>query len=372
MEKRVLFAVFLSFLVLYAFQSLVSPPPEEEAARRVAPSGTSATPAPGAGQPPGPGSAPGAGLADPAGASTAETAAAPAAEPLVADTAARDIVVETDLYRAVLNTRGARLVSWTLKNFRDLATDEPLELVPTDVPGDPARPFDLRVDDESANARLRHALFRPEGPAAGGRVNATRTEQTLVFEYRDAAGLSARKVFVFEPASYVVRFDAEVTTGERRLNPTVLWGPGIGDIRSGGGTWVQQAQGMVFRGGDADRLDRGQIEKQRVYEDAFTAAGVDDHYFIALALPVRPVRVEYEPVAVPVPDEDPKNYMAWGVRQAQSPEGLRFYFGPKDFATLRSVDQRLVKAINFGMLDFLAVPLLSGLNWIYGFVGNYG
>ena len=31
-----------------------------------------------------------------------------------------------------------------------------------------------------------------------------------------------------------------------------------------------------------------------------------------------------------------------------------------------------MRAINFGMFGFLAVPLLGALQWIYGFVGNYG
>ena len=39
---------------------------------------------------------------------------------------------------------------------------------------------------------------------------------------------------------------------------------------------------------------------------------------------------------------------------------------------LASVDRPLVKAIYFGIWDFLAVPLLRALKWIYGYVGNYG
>ena len=35
-------------------------------------------------------------------------------------------------------------------------------------------------------------------------------------------------------------------------------------------------------------------------------------------------------------------------------------------------DPDLVRAIWFGMFAFLSVPLLSALNWVNGFVGNYG
>ncbi len=376
MEKRVLLAVFLSFLVLFGYQTLVKP--KGPAPRRTPPPATDSTQAAPAAGEAAPGSmaqgAPGS-AAEP-GAAPTETPASPAAEPLVADASERDIIVETALYRVVISTRGARVTSWTLKHYQDLQTKQPLDLVPSGLPGRPVRPFELRVDDETANARLRGALFRPDEGARDGRVDATRAAQTVTFEYRDAAGLEARKSFTFEPNTYLVGFDADVSVGGRPLNPTILWGPGLGDLRPGGSSYEQKPQGMVFRGRDVDRINAGEVaDGQALQEGTFAAAGVDDLYFISLALPVRPVRVQYEAVVVPGPGGDPKQslpYMAWSIRQAQSPQGLRFYVGPKDFDTLKSVDPGLVKAINFGILDWLAVPLLDALNWIYGYVGNYG
>ena len=51
---------------------------------------------------------------------------------------------------------------------------------------------------------------------------------------------------------------------------------------------------------------------------------------------------------------------------------VKFYVGPKDFDVLQAVDGRLVRVINFGIFDFLAVPLLRALKWIHGYVSNYG
>ena len=51
---------------------------------------------------------------------------------------------------------------------------------------------------------------------------------------------------------------------------------------------------------------------------------------------------------------------------------LTFYAGPKDFDQLASIDRELVRAIDYGMFAFLVVPLLRSLNWIHGFIGNYG
>ena len=74
---------------------------------------------------------------------------APLAKAVVADTAARDIVVETDAYIATFNTQGAVLKSYRLRHYSD-AKGEPLELIPADLPaGTFARPFTIATDNES-------------------------------------------------------------------------------------------------------------------------------------------------------------------------------------------------------------------------------
>jgi YidC/Oxa1 family membrane protein insertase len=48
------------------------------------------------------------------------------------------------------------------------------------------------------------------------------------------------------------------------------------------------------------------------------------------------------------------------------------YLGPKDYDALAATDRDLVRTINFGMFDWLVVPLLQALKWIDRFVGNFG
>ena len=110
MEKRVFLAIFLSFGILWVYQTYIVPPPAPVPLQTSAPESTPAlTPS----------------------ATPAETAAVAAELPaaLVGDAVARDIVVETDAVRAVFSTEGATLKSWRLKKYFD-ATGEALELVP--------------------------------------------------------------------------------------------------------------------------------------------------------------------------------------------------------------------------------------------------
>lgn len=48
------------------------------------------------------------------------------------------------------------------------------------------------------------------------------------------------------------------------------------------------------------------------------------------------------------------------------------YFGPKYGDDLKVVHPRLGSAIDFGVFTVFAYPLLQGLKWIHGFVGNFG
>jgi YidC/Oxa1 family membrane protein insertase len=70
-----------------------------------------------------------------------------------------------------------------------------------------------------------------------------------------------------------------------------------------------------------------------------------------------------------------RDYVGYDIRFQSTPKGpdnARFFIGPKHFETLRHTDADLVRAIWFGMFAFLSVPLLSALNWVNGFIGNYG
>jgi YidC/Oxa1 family membrane protein insertase len=118
MERRVLLAITLSFLVLFLFQRFVMPPPPDRvpvnASATSAPaatpgpaSGAAAVPAGASGAPNQASSAPAAGNATPAGPTMT-----------LAESSAREIVVETKKVRAVFSNQGARLTHWVLKDFR--------------------------------------------------------------------------------------------------------------------------------------------------------------------------------------------------------------------------------------------------------------
>src|SRR5262245_18128414 len=115
MEKRVLLAIFLSFLVLYVYQALVVKPQPKPGATSVGVSsptqGRTARPTSN------PASSPTAGPTPSPTPGPASIPTAPAAAALVGEPSEREVSIETQDVIAVFTNRGARLKSLRLKHY---------------------------------------------------------------------------------------------------------------------------------------------------------------------------------------------------------------------------------------------------------------
>ncbi len=363
MERRVLIAIFLSFIVLYLYQAVVVKPVPNPVGATAA---TSSAPA-----------KPGEAAASPAAAAPVKPAkpappAVPAAATLVGDATERDIRIETRDVVAVFTNRGARIKSWRLKHFFD-ADKHPLELVTTNLVSTHPLPFSLHTPDDAVNATLNGGLYQVTGDA--GASTATSAPVDLKFEYRDTAGIHAVKEFHLDPSSYIVGFRTSVSAGDRALNPAVQWGPGLGDVTGETSRYIKKAEGITFAAGKVQRLDPKSIAKQSTYSGDFVYAGVDDHYFMTVALFPGQSTISFQPVAVPPPPntkESARDYVSYTIEPAHAGTAQKFFFGPKDFDILAAIDRDLVRTIDYGMFSILVVPLLRSLKWVNGFVGNFG
>ena len=382
MERRVLLAVFLSFVVLVVYQRFVAPPPVPVQSF-VDGSAEPGAVAPGPGAATATSSSAAVGTAPPVPASPSapvQAAAGTAFTPTVFDSADRDIVVESDLVRAVFSNRGAELISWQLKEYGDDSGGQ-VELIPPDVSPDQAWPFSLVVPgNPDLTARLDQALFRP----SLDRLRLTGESGTLAFEYEDSSGLRARKSFSFQSSPeqpYVVGFSASVSTSTGPVPLTIRWGPALGGVRENTSRLVfQQLPGAVLYGrvfedgllGDADvyRAAPDDLADRGIYDGQFTFAGVDNHYFAAVALPgIEQAVVAFQPMSTLRREHD---LVAFDLTVDPGMAEIPMFIGPKDFDILGAVHPDLVRVIDFGWLSVLVVPLHRTLKWIYGFLGNYG
>ncbi len=366
MERRVLIAISLSFLVLFLYQSLVPPPVEPPTQTATQPAGAPPAAASGAAPSTNP-------------ATLTPATPVPVVAAVQADEREREFVVTTADVEAVFTNRGARLRHWRLRGYRS-AAGAVVDLVP--ATDGAVLPFSLSTADAGQSARMNDVLFAVEN-LAPERIDATTTPAMLSFVYEGADGLRIRKQFAFEPTGFGVTLTPEVAMAGAPLKVVVHWGPGLGDeiartAGSGGffsGNYVYPAEGFVYRDGKVTRFAGAAAGTAGAQHGAFRFFGIDDHYFVAAVVDAPgSQRVDFTHQPLP----DPQNPAA--VRQLVSfsaafdapPPALRFFVGPKQFEALRQVNPEFTKVINFGMFAILAVPLLGALQWVNGFVGNYG
>ena len=277
MEKRLILAIVLSFLVLFGYQALFVKPQKPAAPQ----------PAPGAVETAA--QVPGAATAVPEQPKTAEAKPAPVAPvpaPFTAPTAGGDeseIVVDTTLYRAVWSNKGGVLKSWVLKKHKN-SKKENLELVPYLAAEIGRFPFSLGLDDAALANSLNSALFQVSG---AGLDLADGAGGELRFSYSDGSSVQAEKTFRFTGGSYAFDMEIRVWLNGQPVSPSVLWGPGISNLTAEDlkQSFSASRGSAVYTGGKVIRMNE---RKFKIGENTYNFvdwAAYEENYFVALFVP---------------------------------------------------------------------------------------
>ncbi len=139
---------------------------------------------------------------------------------LVSETSApaRDIVVETDKYRAIFTTKGARLVSFELKDYRATSDKEspPVQMFESA----PLRYSTLRTTGSEGFLLSEDARF--ETTSLGVVEVAGSDQATLSFQHIAANGMQYIKTFVIRGDEYLIDTSLELlNSGPTPLRGTV-------------------------------------------------------------------------------------------------------------------------------------------------------
>lgn len=342
MEKRALLAVVLSILILILYQEwvarrYVAPPPPRQEMKEEAPAPLP-QPRPEA----------------------QEVKAAPAVErPSV-----REIRVETDRYVAVFTNQGARLKSFTLKNYRASVAEQspPFEMVPS-VPG---VPYPLGVElsgpepfnDQELIYAVEGRDLKLTGDARG----------TLVFRAKTPAGAVLVKEFTFTGAVYPIQIELAV---EKVDGP---WSPAV--VLTSAAAWPGSAHDATLVGALAllnNKIRResiDEIKKGVELKGPVSWAGFDYTYFFFSLLPDG--EREYELAAREAGPALVLRMRSLAAGEGPAADRFTLFIGPKDLEILKSLGRGLERSIDFGYFAFVSIPLLYVLRFAHRFTGSYG
>jgi YidC/Oxa1 family membrane protein insertase len=366
-ERRLLLAVALSLLVVTAYQVFIRPhiiPPPQPTASPQADAGAArpATAQPGTTTPAAP-------IPPPAAAAprTPATVAAAPVEP-VADERERRVEVTTAEAQVAFANRGARPVAWELPQYKNGAGEaEDMVRVLVDGP----RSLDFETGDPALDERLRTLLFRASSEqldVVAGRA------ATLTFRYADA-GLQAEKTLTFGPEPFLVRVSGFVRQDGRTLPARLNWGPGLGrpdpEELKVQGHHPPQAVFERF-GAGVERLEAKEAERREVPDVRW--AGVESTYFAALLVPA-PSSPSATLASYKLRESDAGGAPVSPLVSVALPPGesLTLFVGPKDYHLLDKLGHGFKSVVPVGdWIGPIVVPLLGGMRWIHGYVGNYG
>jgi YidC/Oxa1 family membrane protein insertase len=341
----------------------------------------------------------------------------------------RVITIKSPLYEVKLDAKGAVATSWILiKNvhqqhgephekilFANDSTEgnrKPLNLIsPESLNRSPREvPFRLSTGEQNLDAFLNERNYQVSQTEDTIQLSESESKQ-IDFVLRDESGLEVTKSFVFHGGSYLTDLAVKaIRNGQPLPNAKLLIGASIGDQGIIHHNYYHiEPEAVSFINGSIQRYPGASftyVNNQAVkpFEGGTDWAGVGDTYFAMAAIPAQRLPgLEYRASTYEV-QTDPfyDGIISWISRRQSTKltkhlvsayvpittDGsvTKIYTGSKDYFTLAQYNEslnagvgrevNLEEFINFGMLrpitKPIAIPLLRALNFIYGFVGNYG
>ncbi len=294
-------------------------------------------------------------------------------QPISAETE-EEIQIDTSLYQAVWSNRGGVLKSWRLKKHTD-ENKQDLDLVSRRAEELDIYPFSLRTDDSAFDKTINSALFESSNlklELEGGRTG------ELQFQYADDKGTRVEKIMTFQDGKYDFDVTINVWKYGQKIEFHALWGPGIGNptpeeqkSRFGG------ARGIAVFPPPArpkkDRLEERKFKQLKKWEDLTSNkhndfyfvqwAAYEDNYFTALFL-TSPEKSSAS-FHRQGPEENPYFFLS-----VSSP--YKVYIGPKNFDILTEFGYEAKRLIRFGFFGFISEILLRASRSIHKLVPNWG
>ena len=351
-------AIVLSFLVFFIWNALfvdkeaVQAPPEKTGTVESQPAQTPYVP-----QPEKP---------DPS-LSAPETDSRPAA--VAADTPSRTIQVNTSRYSVRISEQGAVFKSFVLNDYKQtIAEDSPrLDLI---IPDKNSGSVALGFGDKGLEG-WEKAIFSAD--VASDVVTVGDQSQIVAFTWISPQGVAVDKIYTFRPDDYLIDLKVKIRNGSAsELSEFFSLSLTKFSPENKATYGFQGASALI--NGKLEQIDSDDIKEKSLYTGKIGWTAVQDRYFMSNIIAVEPVETSFrlswdEKFLLESQYIQPLGIIAPGTQKAFD---YHLYFGPKSLKILSGYEFDLDQAIYFGWFDVIAKPCVWVMNFIYGFIPNYG
>jgi YidC/Oxa1 family membrane protein insertase len=301
-----------------------------------------------------------------------ETIAAPTFVPVDKAENERELIIETDNYRALFTNSGAKLKSLQLKEYK-VSSDSGSPLISL-IEVESNRYATLRTTGTEGFGISSEALYAVSVAEDVLKLSEGESRQ-LVFKTVSSEGLVFEKIYTFYGDRYDFDLRVRVTNGGSAPSRGTM-------IFSLVQPWEESMEGNRFEfvgpatlvGDEVYTEKVGDLEEEpRLYGKDIVWSAFETKYFMGAVVPLRGAA---EKTRIEKTGESIENKLETPYCSLQVGESIGFdyllYFGPRDLDILKQVGHRLEKAVDFGFFTPIAAPLLYVLKFFYSFLGNYG
>ena len=289
----------------------------------------------------------------------------------------RKVKVTTDVLAVEIDTLGGTVAGVDLRSY-PVSTDRPDKPFRLLDDEDPKRYFIAQSGlTGPRSAPNHHAQFESDADAYELADGTDVIDVPL--RWRSADGVEVIRTYRFTRDSYVVNVRMEVANRGSEAWAGAMYGQlQRGEPESEGGLFrTYTYTGGILSGPEKpyEKVDFSDMESQDVDRDVTGGwVAMIQHYFAAAWVPGAEQTNHYysksfangrSAIGVVTPTRT--------IRPGDTGElSLLLYVGPKIQERLESVAPHLERTVDYGWLWLIAEPLFWLLNWIHGFVGNWG
>ncbi len=233
-------------------------------------------------------------------------------------------------------------------NVDEKGRSERLSLFNTDY----VKPWEVRF----ADATINDEAFKVQYTASAQNIEVFDGKKELVLTQK-LKNFTVKKTITFYPKG---NYDLKITTGTKDdffITPGFRPDTQI-DMITIHGLLVQEFDDTI------EIVEDGKATGHESFRHAKIVSGFDRYYSTLFY----DFDKNFDVWVNKVNEEEPLAF----VKSNNGSVELKGYIGPKNVQRLKSIDPRLVSAVEYGMFTFLATPLFDVLSFINDFTGNWG
>jgi len=255
------------------------------------------------------------------------------------------INIETEHYKAVLTSKGAGVLSWSIKE----KNGKWIELVLPE-----AAPVMANFPD---------AVYKV----------VSKSGKKVVFEHVSKSGWKITKTYNLSDF-YMHNLNISIEKRSVAVYPEVVckWGPGLGTDSKEAKENVLLTRVLAYTATVPSKLKK--LKNEFGHASLCTWAAIDNKYFLVAFMPEKPA--DFDKIISFRPDKKHPYSVSLTALVPndvyKKDYSINFYLGPKSYAYLKTYNLGLEKSVDFGFFGFLGKIAFAVLTFLYKLTRNYG